>query len=234
MIGGMVSIPLALIGGIAIGILEAVLYTNVINTPSLIDMALFVLVMVLVLVRFRKTGDTDDDAPWSFTPRMKPIPETLRDVWWVRHMTKLSGGITLAVLIALPVVFNQASRQFLYSRMLLFALVALSLTVLTGWAGQLSLGQFGFVGLGAFTTAALHVAGVPFGVGVLIGGAVGIVAAIVIGLPALRINGLFLAVTTLAFAIATQNWLLSRSLFVGSETIVFVPRSAHRSRRPWK
>ena len=48
--------------------------------------------------------------------------------------------------------------------------VALSLTVLTGWAGQLSLGQFGFVGLGAFTTAALHTAGIPFGFGILVGG----------------------------------------------------------------
>ena len=48
-----------------------------------------------------------------------------------------------------------ASDTFLFSRVLLFALVAASLTVLTGWAGQLSLGQFAFVGVGAMSMAAL-------------------------------------------------------------------------------
>jgi ABC-type branched-subunit amino acid transport system ATPase component/ABC-type branched-subunit amino acid transport system permease subunit len=226
LIGGMVSLPLALLGGVAIGIVEAVLYTNVINTPSLISMVLFVLVLVLVLVRGRTASRDDaDEAPWSFSPRTKPIPPALRDVWWVRHMSRVTGAIALVVLIALPLVITLASSQFLYSRVLLFALVALSLTVLTGWAGQLSLGQFGFVGLGAFTTAALHTAGIPFGFGILIGGVVGVVAAVVIGLPALRVKGLFLAVTTLAFAIATQQWLLSRSLFLGGTTVAILPRA---------
>ena len=225
LIGGMVSLPLALVGGVAIGIVEAVLYTNVINTPSLISMVLFVLVLVLVLVRGRTASQDDaDEAPWSFSPRTKPIPEALRDVWWVRHMSRVTGAIALVVLIALPLIITLASSQFLYSRVLLFALVALSLTVLTGWAGQLSLGQFGFVGLGAFTTAALHTAGIPFGFGVLVGGIVGVLAAVVIGLPALRVKGLFLAVTTLAFAIATQQWLLSRSLFLGGTTVAILPR----------
>ena len=226
LIGGMVSLPLALLGGVAIGIVEAVLYTNVINTPSLISMVLFVLVLVLVLVRGRAASRDDaDEAPWSFSPRSRPIPEALRDVWWVRHMSRVAGVIALVVLVALPLVITLASSQFLYSRVLLFALVALSLTVLTGWAGQLSLGQFGFVGLGAFTTAALHTAGIPFGFGILVGGVVGVVAAVVIGLPALRVKGLFLAVTTLTFAIATQQWLLSRSLFLGGTTVAILPRA---------
>ena len=75
----MVSLPLALLGGVLIGIVEAVLYTNVINTPSLISMVLFVLVLVLVLVRGRTASRDDaDEAPWSFSPRTKPIPEALR------------------------------------------------------------------------------------------------------------------------------------------------------------
>ena len=53
----------------------------------------------------------------------------------------------------------------------------------------------------------------------------GVVAAVVIGLPALRVKGLFLAVTTLAFAIATQQWLLSRSLFLGGTTVAILPRA---------
>ena len=226
LIGGMYSLPLALLGGVAIGIVESVLYTNVINTPSLISMVLFVLVLVLVLLRGRAASQDDaDEAPWSFAPRTRPIPEALREVWWVRHLSRVTALVALVVLVALPLVITRASSQFLYSRMLLFALVALSLTVLTGWAGQLSLGQFGFVGLGAFTTAALHTAGIPFGFGILIGGVVGIAAAVVIGIPALRVKGLFLAVTTLAFAIATQQWLLSRSLFLGGSTVAILPRA---------
>ena len=84
----------------------------------------------------------------------------------------------------LPFVITLASSQFLYSRMLLFALVALSLTVLTGWAGQLSLGQFAFVGLGAFTTAALrHRRHSLRRSAVLVGGVVGMLAAVVVGAP---------------------------------------------------
>ena len=51
-------------------------------------MVLFVLVLVLVLVRGRAASRDDaDEAPWSFSPRSRPIPEALRDVWWVRHMS---------------------------------------------------------------------------------------------------------------------------------------------------
>ncbi len=226
LIGGMVSLPLALAGGVAIGVLEAVLYVNVINTPSLISMVLFVLVLVLVLVRGKAAGrDDSEDATWSFAPRIKPIPANLRELWWVRKMPRLASLAAVVALVVLPIIVAHSSSQFLYSRMVLFAIVALSLTVLTGWAGQLSLGQFGFVGLGAFTTAALHTAGVPFGLGFLVGGVVGTAAAVVVGLPALRVKGLFLAVTTLGFAIATQQWLLSRSVFLGDSTAAILPRS---------
>ena len=61
----------------------------------------------------------------------------------------------------------ESSQTFLFSRMLIFALVALSVTVLTGWAGQLSLGQFAFVGLGAMTTARWSSRGMPFGAAVV-------------------------------------------------------------------
>ena len=48
-------------------------------------------------------------------------PRSMRDVWWVRHMSRVTGAIALAVLIALPLVITLASSQFLYSRVLLFA-----------------------------------------------------------------------------------------------------------------
>ena len=62
----------------------------------------------------------------------------------------------LVVAIALPLIVTQPSRHLLYTTIIVFALCGLSLTILTGWAGQLSLGQMAFAGLGAFLAAALH------------------------------------------------------------------------------
>jgi ABC-type branched-subunit amino acid transport system permease subunit len=92
--------------------------------------------------------------------------------------------------------------------------------VLTGYSGQISLGQIAFFGLGAAVSYQLTVElYVPFWIALLLAGAVGSVAAVVIGLPALRIRGLFLAVTTLAFALVTQKWLLGQSWLVGPGVI---------------
>src|SRR5206468_1525858 len=77
--------------------------------------------------------------------------------------------------------------------------------------GQVSLGQFAFLGIGEVIGAwmTLHWHG-DLVLVVLAGGLVGAVVAIVIGIPALRIHGLFLAVATLGFALATRSWLLNR------------------------
>ena len=100
--------------------------------------------------------------------------------------------------------------------MLIYAIIAISLVLLTGWAGEISLGQVAFVAIGSAAAGAANVHWHldPF-LSFLLAGAVGAVASIIIGLPALRIRGLMLAVTTLAFAVATSSFLLNRdqSLF---------------------
>ena len=96
----------------------------------------------------------------------------------------------------------------LLSQICIYAVIALSLTMLTGWAGQVSLGQFGLVAVGALVAAHLGTS-VPLPLVMLYGGAVTAVVAILVGLPALRMPGLFLAVTTLAFAIFMQNAVLA-------------------------
>jgi ABC-type branched-subunit amino acid transport system ATPase component/ABC-type branched-subunit amino acid transport system permease subunit len=91
-----------------------------------------------------------------------------------------------------------------------FAIAAISLNQLMGYAGQISLGQFAFVGIGAFGTGI--VTGVndlrmPWLVGVVAAAAVGAVLALLVGLPALRLRGLYLAVVTIAVAYASWQWL---------------------------
>ena len=77
--------------------------------------------------------------------------------------SRCSARLFVVLVALIPLVFiDLPSQREAWSRVLLYALVALSLTVLTGWAGQLSLGQFAFVGVGGMTTAALVREGVGF------------------------------------------------------------------------
>jgi len=96
----------------------------------------------------------------------------------------------------------------------IYAIIGLSLVVLTGWAGQISLGQFGFVAIGAAVSAKFTSEwNVDLTLAVLIGAVAGAVAAFIVGLPALRLRGLYLAVTTLVFALSVTSWLLNDRFF---------------------
>jgi ABC-type branched-subunit amino acid transport system ATPase component/ABC-type branched-subunit amino acid transport system permease subunit len=90
-----------------------------------------------------------------------------------------------------------------------YAMAAISLVVLTGWVGQISLGQAGLVGIGAYATGqlvqGLHL---TFPVNMIWAGAVGAVVAILLGVVAVRVRGLYLAVATLIF-----SWMASEYLF---------------------
>jgi branched-chain amino acid transport system permease protein len=89
---------------------------------------------------------------------------------------------------------------------MIFGMVVLSLLILTGWAGQISLGQFAFAAIGGYTAAIVPL---PLLLRLILAGLAGAAAALVVGLPALRMRGLHLAITTLAFALATSAFLLN-------------------------
>jgi branched-chain amino acid transport system permease protein len=85
---------------------------------------------------------------------------------------------------------------------------------LTGWAGQISLGKMALVAIGAAVSGWLTSTWTIDITLAIVGGAIaGSVAALIVGLPALRLQGLYLAVTTLAFALAVSSWLLNRRFF---------------------
>ena len=97
-----------------------------------------------------------------------------------------------------------------------YALVAISLVILTGWVGQISLAQGSFVGIGAFATGLLiRGAHIPFPVNMPLVAAVGAGMAALLGVVALRVRGLYLAVATLIFAYMAQTFLFSQSWLVG-------------------
>jgi ABC-type branched-subunit amino acid transport system ATPase component/ABC-type branched-subunit amino acid transport system permease subunit len=109
----------------------------------------------------------------------------------------------LGALVAYPYLVTEF-WALIGSFVAVYALVALSLTVLTGWTGAVSLGQASFVGLGAFVAAYLTREGVPFAAWIPLAVAASIPASLLTGLAALRLPGLYFAVATLAFNLAAQ------------------------------
>ena len=228
-IAGMASFPRALLAGVAIGVVEAVIRFNFFDQAGLIDFLLFVAVIVAVFLQTR--SEEVEASTYSFAPRVHAVPERLRSIWWVRHLGLLVGGLTVAVAAIVPLIVTEPSRHLLYTQILLFAIAALSLVVVTGWSGQLSLGQMAFAGIGALFAAACRrgiavdigwhdlriidagVEPLPWGISLLAGAAFAALAAVVVGLGALRVRGLLLAVSTFAFAVATQQYLYRRPFF---------------------
>jgi branched-chain amino acid transport system permease protein len=112
-------------------------------------------------------------------------------------------GMALLVLLAVGVIPMIASDYWLKALLipwLIFSLVALGQNILTGYAGQLSLGSAGFMAVGAFAcyNLMLRVDGMPFLVALVLAGLCAAAIGMAFGLPSLRIRGLYLAVATLA------------------------------------
>jgi branched-chain amino acid transport system permease protein len=145
----------------------------------------------------------------------RPVPLELRHLpEVVTGRVLLIGGWT-AVMVLLPFIIGTANLPYLLL-LPLYGIVAVSLVILSGWAGQISLGQFGFVGLAAEVAGGLiadH--NIDFFVALALGIATGAVAAVAIGLPAVRIQGLYLAPVTLAFGFAVPYYLMNTHYWIG-------------------
>ena len=124
------------------------------------------------------------------------------------------GAVLVAAIVLWLPTWLSPSDSLLASSVGIYGIVGLSLLVLTGWAGQVSLGQMGFVGLGAaIGGVATSQWGLDLSLALLVSGLAGAVAAVVVGLPALRLQGLLLSVTTFAFALAMYSYFLNRQFF---------------------
>ncbi len=209
-IAGMVSFPRALVSGVLIGVVQSIVQFNFVDTAGLFDFLLFLAVAVAVYLQARSDKET---ATFSFAPQSVPVPPRLENLWWVRNFARLWLGGLAAVAVVLPILVNTPSRHIVYSTILIYALCALSVTVVTGWSGQLSLGQMAFAGIGAFAAAAFFRAGVPYVVSMFGGALAGALAAVIVGVGALRVRGLFLAVSTFTFGLAANQYLYRIDVF---------------------
>ena len=139
---------------------------------------------------------------------------------------KLVGlALLLVIACALPFVVGNY-RVFQFTLVLAYAIALLGLNMLTGYNGQISLGHGAFYAIGAYSAAILmDRAGWPYWATIPVAGAVCFVAGFLFGLPALRLEGLYLALATFALGIAMPQILKHESLARwtgGSQGIVIV------------
>jgi ABC-type branched-subunit amino acid transport system permease subunit len=200
LIAAMTSFTVAFVAGVGLGVIESVLLWNL-HQASTVEVIMFAILLLALVIRIRglRAGPRDEErSAWAFGAAAARITgDRVRE-----RVRRLSLGLTAAVVLLLPIVLDN-SRAFLVSRIFVFAVIAVSLTILTGWAGQLSLGHFALVAVGAVVTARLidHQSVLLI---LPIAGVIGAAVAVIVGLPALRIRGLYLAVTTLGLALLMQ------------------------------
>jgi branched-chain amino acid transport system permease protein len=123
----------------------------------------------------------------------------------------------IAVAIALPFLVGKY-RVFELTLVMIYAIAVLGLNILTGYNGQISLGHGGFFAAGAYTAAILmHRYGVPYWATLPPAGLICFVLGVLFGLPALRFEGPYLALVTLAMALATPQLLKYFDTWTGGQ-----------------
>ncbi|MCW2570850.1 MAG: hypothetical protein JWO88_908 [Frankiales bacterium] len=224
----MESLPVALGAGMAIGVLEQGSFFST-SRPDL-SAGLVLPVLLVALLRRRKAlARAADTGVSSFRAlrEYRPVPLELRELPRVRAARIGSRLVVAALALAGPFLFG-TDRAGAATLVIIYAIVGVSLVVLSGWAGQISLGQFAFAGVGAGIAGGLATHyGTDFFVTLAAAVVAGALLAVCIGIPALRVPGLFLAAVTLALAATVQNIFLNPQ-YVGS----LVPSGDDIIRRP--
>ena len=211
-IARMDRLGVAALAAIGLGVVESAAAWSYGNT-AYADGILVGIILVALLVQkgtySRIAEGLSASTSFRAIREVRPVPSELRDLPEVRLGTMASRLGVIAFAAALPLWLSPSQIQ-LAALVLIYALVGVSLVVLTGWAGHVSLGHWALVGVGGVVTSTLFT---RHGWDLLLAATAGIVAAsvvaLLIGLPALRVRGPFLAVTTLAFAVTASTLLLN-------------------------
>ncbi|HLH28986.1 MAG TPA: hypothetical protein VKW77_08710, partial [Acidimicrobiales bacterium] len=216
-LGDLVHLPAVALAAVALGVLQQGVLWNHETDPTLVDAVLAAVVVAGLLARRAPTTRAAVDAvsSWVVAEEVRPVPPELRREPVVRATRVLGGAALAAVLLALPwLLSGDAGNQLKASAVVVYAMIAVSVVVVTGWSGQISLGQMAFVAVGgatgAYATQTWHL---DLSLALLAGGAAASAVAAVVSLPTLRMRGFFPAVTTLAFAAAASEYLLNPQYF---------------------
>ena len=201
---GMRKIGGAFLAGIAIEILDQLAQVNLSTRTWTYGVLLGVIVVGLAFQERSTVRGAADEGSWATVGVSHRLPSRLASLPEVRAARIVAALVVAAVLVAIP-VWGSPSQVNTATIALVYAMAATSLVVLTGWGGVVSLGQWALVGVGGMVAANLIAeARLDLFLTILLAAVAGGLVAAVIGIPALRVSGQLLAVTTLAFAVFMQ------------------------------
>jgi ABC-type branched-subunit amino acid transport system permease subunit len=211
------SVGLAFGVGLGFGLVDqlAIFYTGQSGVTDAI--LLGILLVVLLARRFEKRRTTAaEESSWAVADPVRPLPPEIATHPRWRQISLATVVVATVALLAAPVLLT-ASSTLLLATIAAVSVVTVSLTILSGWGGQLSIGHWALAGVGGVLGSRLHeVVGVPFWFAFLIAGLLGGVVSLLLGLPALRLPGPLLAVVTLGFAVVCSTWLFDEPWFRGT------------------
>jgi len=214
-LGNFSELPVIAASAVALGILEQGVAWDEPSNPSLGLAVLAGVVFAAILVRQLLVRRTDRQAEptLALASSARDLPEAAHDLTEVKVGIPAVGLVVFAAAVTLP-LWMGAGELIRASSLVVLAIVGCSIVVLTGWSGQVSLGQMSFAAVGASVGAvALLDWHWDLSLALLLAGAAAAAVAVVVGIPTLRLDGMFAAVTTLAFALAASGYLLVRAEF---------------------
>lgn len=215
LVGRMTNLVGVTATAVALGALEVGVTQNHDNDITLTQPVLAGIVVIALVLYRRSVAErgSSEESAWRGAEEVRPVPPRLARLPLVR--------LTRAAFVLAAGLFALALPQFLgvgdllkATTLLVYALLGLSLVLLAGWGGRVSLGQVGYFAAGAASAAwmVLHWE-VDLVVALAAAGVVGAVLAVLVGIPTLRLPGLYLAVTTFAFGLVTVSYLLNPKYF---------------------
>ncbi|WP_316897330.1 branched-chain amino acid ABC transporter permease [Pseudodesulfovibrio indicus] len=138
---------------------------------------------------------------------------------------KLVIGLFLVLLCVAPLILNTHQTSIM-NLIFISVIGAVSLNLLTGVCGQISLGHGAFIGVGAYAAGQCSIHGVPFPLAILTGGLITAMVGMVFGVPSLRLKGIYLAIATLAAQLVLEYvFLHGGALTGGSNGLLLDPPS---------
>lgn len=202
------SLPMAALAAVVVGVVQQATLWVFDSSSAPLDGSMVIVVAGLLLLQSRhreSRAEIERSSAWRSSKEIRPIPRELRDLPTVRKWLRTGAFLGAVLLLGLPWAMSP-SQTNLAAVVMIYGMISLSLLILTGWAGQVSLGQFAFAAIGGYVAAVWDV---PFLVAVAGGTIVGGLVAALIGIPALRLRGFYLAISTLAFAVSVTAVLVN-------------------------
>jgi branched-chain amino acid transport system permease protein len=234
-VGRLQSIPITFAAGVLLGVADRAL-PDILQSwfgvsasgelakdlrPTLPFLVLFLCLIFMPSIRQRREAadplaGVDPPAP-AMSSNYK-TPE-------IERLTRIVFPVFLVGFVLAMMTIVSGLWVFRITDGLTLAVTFLSITIITGFAGQISLAQATFAGIGGFTATNLALDhGVPILAGLLIGGVVAAVVGALFALPALRLGGIYLTLATLAFGLMIEQVVFNRPEVSGGTIGLHVPR----------